>query len=77
MRVLVATGDLPGMTHLSIKALRFYRDQGLLEPANGPGGGGHQGTRCGVTGIWCSCCGRVFSAGRLGFRAGEAYWGCH
>ena len=31
MRVLVATGDFPGMTHLSIKALRFYRDQGLLE----------------------------------------------
>jgi hypothetical protein len=33
MSVLVSIGDFSRMTHLSIKALRFYQDQGLLEPA--------------------------------------------
>ena len=33
MSVLVSIGDFSRMTHLSIKALRFYHDQGLLEPA--------------------------------------------
>jgi len=33
MTVLVSIGDFSRMTHLSIKALRFYHDQGLLEPA--------------------------------------------
>jgi DNA-binding transcriptional MerR regulator len=33
MSVLVPIGDFSRMTHLSIKALRFYHDQGLLEPA--------------------------------------------
>jgi DNA-binding transcriptional MerR regulator len=33
MNVLVSIGDFSRMTHLSIKALRFYHDQGLLEPA--------------------------------------------
>jgi DNA-binding transcriptional MerR regulator len=33
MTVLVPIGDFSRMTHLSIKALRFYHDQGLLEPA--------------------------------------------
>src|SRR5579862_3980173 len=32
MSVLVSIGDFSRMTHLSIKALRFYHDQGLLEP---------------------------------------------
>jgi DNA-binding transcriptional MerR regulator len=32
MSVLVPIGDFSRMTHLSIKALRFYHDQGLLEP---------------------------------------------
>jgi DNA-binding transcriptional MerR regulator len=31
MSVLVSIGDFSRMTHLSIKALRFYHDQGLLE----------------------------------------------
>jgi DNA-binding transcriptional MerR regulator len=31
--ILVPIGDFSRMTHLSIKALRFYHDQGLLEPA--------------------------------------------
>jgi DNA-binding transcriptional MerR regulator len=31
--VLVSIGDFSRMTHLSVKALRFYHDQGLLEPA--------------------------------------------
>jgi DNA-binding transcriptional MerR regulator len=31
--VLVPIGDFSRMTHLSVKALRFYHDQGLLEPA--------------------------------------------
>ena len=30
MSVLVSIGDFSRMTHLSIKALRFYHDQGLL-----------------------------------------------
>jgi len=29
----VPIGDFSRMTHLSIKALRYYHDQGLLEPA--------------------------------------------
>jgi DNA-binding transcriptional MerR regulator len=33
MDVLVPIGDFSRMTHLSVKALRFYHDQGLLEPA--------------------------------------------
>src|ERR1700693_3271795 len=33
MSVLVSIGDFSRMTHLSVKALRFYHDQGLLEPA--------------------------------------------
>src|ERR1700686_4823752 len=33
MSVLVSIGDFSRMTHLSIKALRFYHDQGLLAPA--------------------------------------------
>jgi DNA-binding transcriptional MerR regulator len=33
MSVQVSIGDFSRMTHLSIKALRFYHDQGLLEPA--------------------------------------------
>jgi DNA-binding transcriptional MerR regulator len=33
MTTLVSIGDFSRMTHLSIKALRFYHDQGLLEPA--------------------------------------------
>jgi len=33
MSTLVSIGDFSRMTHLSIKALRFYHDQGLLEPA--------------------------------------------
>jgi len=33
MSVLVPIGDFSRMTHLSIKALRFYHDQGLLQPA--------------------------------------------
>jgi DNA-binding transcriptional MerR regulator len=33
MKVLVPIGDFSRMTHLSVKALRFYHDQGLLEPA--------------------------------------------
>jgi DNA-binding transcriptional MerR regulator len=33
MNVLVSIGDFSRMTHLSVKALRFYHDQGLLEPA--------------------------------------------
>src|SRR4249920_3301925 len=33
MSVLVSIGDFSRMTHLSIEALRFYHDQGLLEPA--------------------------------------------
>jgi len=33
MTVLVPIGDFSKMTHLSVKALRFYHDQGLLEPA--------------------------------------------
>jgi DNA-binding transcriptional MerR regulator len=33
MNVLVSIGDFSRMTHLSIKALRFYHEQGLLEPA--------------------------------------------
>ena len=33
MTVLVPIGDFSRMTHLSVKALRFYHDQGLLEPA--------------------------------------------
>jgi DNA-binding transcriptional MerR regulator len=33
MSVLVPIGDFSRMTHLSVKALRFYHDQGLLEPA--------------------------------------------
>jgi DNA-binding transcriptional MerR regulator len=33
MSVLVSIGDFSRMTHLSIKALRFYHEQGLLEPA--------------------------------------------
>jgi DNA-binding transcriptional MerR regulator len=33
MSVLVPIGDFSRMTHLSIKALRYYHDQGLLEPA--------------------------------------------
>jgi len=32
MSVLISIGDFSRMTHLSIKALRFYHDQGLLEP---------------------------------------------
>src|SRR5205807_5996223 len=32
MSVLVPIGDFSRMTHLSVKALRFYHDQGLLEP---------------------------------------------
>src|ERR1700683_4960264 len=32
MSTLVSIGDFSRMTHLSIKALRFYHDQGLLEP---------------------------------------------
>ena len=31
MSVLVSIGDFSRMTHLSVKALRFYHDQGLLE----------------------------------------------
>src|SRR5438874_2714580 len=42
MTVLVPIGDFSRMTHLSVKALRFYHDQGLLEQAGltpaGPGG---------------------------------------
>ena len=33
MSILVPIGDFSRMTHLSVKALRFYHDQGLLEPA--------------------------------------------
>ena len=33
MTVLVPIGDFSRMTHISVKALRFYHDQGLLEPA--------------------------------------------
>jgi DNA-binding transcriptional MerR regulator len=33
MSVQVSIGDFSRMTHLSVKALRFYHDQGLLEPA--------------------------------------------
>src|SRR6202012_2408339 len=33
MSVLVSIGDFTRMTVLSVKALRFYHDQGLLEPA--------------------------------------------
>ncbi|HEY2264726.1 MAG TPA: MerR family transcriptional regulator [Streptosporangiaceae bacterium] len=33
MDVLVPIGDFSRMTHLSVKALRFYHDQGLFEPA--------------------------------------------
>ena len=33
MSALVSIGDFSRMTHLSIKALRFYHDQGLIEPA--------------------------------------------
>src|SRR4029079_9559445 len=33
MSGLVPIGDFSRMTHLSVKALRFYHDQGLLEPA--------------------------------------------
>ncbi len=33
MNVLLPIGDFSRMTHLSVKALRFYHDQGLLEPA--------------------------------------------
>jgi DNA-binding transcriptional MerR regulator len=33
MSVLVPIGDFSRMTHLSVKALRFYHDQGLLTPA--------------------------------------------
>ncbi len=33
MSVLVSIGDFSRMTHLSVKALRFYHDQGLLTPA--------------------------------------------
>jgi DNA-binding transcriptional MerR regulator len=33
MSVQVPIGDFSRMTHLSVKALRFYHDQGLLEPA--------------------------------------------
>jgi DNA-binding transcriptional MerR regulator len=33
MSVLVSIGDFSRMSHLSIKALRFYHDQRLLEPA--------------------------------------------
>ena len=33
MTVLLPIGDFSRMTHLSVKALRFYHDQGLLEPA--------------------------------------------
>jgi DNA-binding transcriptional MerR regulator len=33
MSVLVPIGDFSRMTHLSVKTLRFYHDQGLLEPA--------------------------------------------
>jgi DNA-binding transcriptional MerR regulator len=33
MSAVVSIGDFSRMTHLSIKALRFYHDQGLLEPA--------------------------------------------
>jgi len=33
MSILVPIGDFSRMTHLSIKALRYYHDQGLLEPA--------------------------------------------
>jgi DNA-binding transcriptional MerR regulator len=33
MSVLVPIGDFSRMTHLSVKALRFYHDQGLIEPA--------------------------------------------
>src|SRR5215469_13514099 len=33
MSVLVPIGDFSRMTHLSVKALRFYHDQGVLEPA--------------------------------------------
>ena len=33
MSVLVSIGDFSRMTHLSVKALRFYHDQGLLDPA--------------------------------------------
>jgi DNA-binding transcriptional MerR regulator len=33
MSVLVPIGDFSRMTHFSVKALRFYHDQGLLEPA--------------------------------------------
>jgi DNA-binding transcriptional MerR regulator/effector-binding domain-containing protein len=34
MGVLLSIGDFSRMTHLSVKALRHYHDQGLLEPAN-------------------------------------------
>jgi DNA-binding transcriptional MerR regulator len=33
VNTLVSIGDFSRMTHLSVKALRFYHDQGLLEPA--------------------------------------------
>jgi DNA-binding transcriptional MerR regulator len=33
MSVLVPIGDFSRMTHFSVKTLRFYHDQGLLEPA--------------------------------------------
>src|SRR5438046_9779401 len=33
MSVLVPFGDFSRMTHLSVKALRFHHDPGLLEPA--------------------------------------------
>ncbi len=32
MTVLVPIGDFSRMTHLSVKALRFYHDQWLLDP---------------------------------------------
>jgi len=42
MSVLVSIGDFSRMTHLSIKALRFYHDQGLLEPARIDPGSGYR-----------------------------------
>ena len=42
MSVLVSIGDFSRMTHLSVKALRFYHDQGLLEPARIDPGSGYR-----------------------------------
>ena len=42
MSVLVPIGDFSRMTHLSVKALRFYHDQGLLEPARIDPGSGYR-----------------------------------